>query len=259
MISRALRGAFKSLRQYHGPDAPRAAMDALYRQFMSSGDLVFDIGAHVGDRTSAFRRLGARVLALEPQPLLVRALTLIHGRDEDVEILGAAAGAGMGEVTLRLNVDNPTVSTASGEFISRSQGAVGWEQQIWDDEITVDVLALDELIDMYGCPTFIKIDVEGYEDIVLNGLSRPVEALSFEFTTIARAVAMRSLARLSQLGDYEFNFVLGESYSMAFDQWVTIESIAQYLLDLPHSANSGDVYARLAQTRPLPATRVRRP
>ena len=69
MTSRALAGVIRSLRIYHGPDAPRAEMDALYAQFLKPGDLVFDIGAHIGDRTSSFRRLGAHVVALEPQPL----------------------------------------------------------------------------------------------------------------------------------------------------------------------------------------------
>lgn len=244
MISRALRGTFRSLRLYHGPHAPRAEMDALYQQFVSPGDLVFDIGAHVGDRTSAFRRLGARVVALEPQPLMLRTLSLIHGRDESVEILGAAAGAGAGEMVLKVNVDNPTVSTASDDFIARASGAPGWEAQAWNEEITIDVLTLDELIACYGRPAFTKIDVEGFEDIVLNGLSRPLPALSFEFTTIARDVAMRALARLSELGEYAFNVALGESYRMSLDAWVGIEAIAQHVLDLPHSANSGDVYAR---------------
>ncbi len=93
MVSRALQGVFRSLRLYHGPDAPKAAMDALYRQFVEPGDLVFDIGAHVGDRVSSFRRLGARVIAVEPQPLLVSALRHIHGRDPLVEIVARAAGS----------------------------------------------------------------------------------------------------------------------------------------------------------------------
>ena len=61
--------------------ARNAAMDALYGQFLTPGDLAFDIGSHVGDRISSFRRLGARVVALEPQPGPARAIRLIHGRD----------------------------------------------------------------------------------------------------------------------------------------------------------------------------------
>src|SRR5262245_22407000 len=80
----------KSLRVYYGNQERNRAMEALYRRFLSAGDLAFDIGAHVGDRISAFRRIGARVVAVEPQPAPARALRLIHGRDPGVKLLGAA-------------------------------------------------------------------------------------------------------------------------------------------------------------------------
>ncbi len=71
---RTARGVMRSLGIYYGHRKRNAAMDELYRQFVKPGDLVFDIGAHVGDRVGAFRRLGARVVAVEPQPALVRTL-----------------------------------------------------------------------------------------------------------------------------------------------------------------------------------------
>ncbi|HRD74433.1 MAG TPA: hypothetical protein PK264_00620 [Hyphomicrobiaceae bacterium] len=57
----------RSIVTYHGDAAKTAAMDHLYSRFVKPGDLAFDIGAHVGDRTASFLRLGARVVALEPQ------------------------------------------------------------------------------------------------------------------------------------------------------------------------------------------------
>ena len=59
-------------------------MDRLYGSFVRRGDLVFDVGAHVGDRVASFRRLGARVVAVEPQPALVKVLKLFYGRSADV-------------------------------------------------------------------------------------------------------------------------------------------------------------------------------
>ena len=82
----------RSLRIYYGDPARAGALDTLYGPFLRPGDLAFDIGAHVGDRTASFRRLGARVVALEPQPACFRALRLIHGRDADVTLVRAAAG-----------------------------------------------------------------------------------------------------------------------------------------------------------------------
>jgi FkbM family methyltransferase len=245
MVSEALQGVFRSLRLYHGPEAPKARMDALYVRFMAPDDIVFDIGAHVGDRVSSFRRLGARVVALEPQPLLQRALHHIHGRDPGVFLVPAAVGSENHEAVLHINSRNPTVSTMSDAFMVEAFGADGWEDQIWDRVISVPVVTLDTLISKFGPPVFIKIDVEGVEDEVLQGLTQSVPALSFEFTTIARDVAMRCLDRLSELGPYRFDVVLGESQMPVFHRWITAQEMAHYIRNLPHAANSGDVYALL--------------
>lgn len=246
MVSQALRGVFRSLRIYLGPDAPRDAMDDLYRNFIEPGALVFDIGAHVGDRVASFRRLGARVVAVEPQPLLFSALHHVHGRDPLVEIVDRAVGTDAGIRELYVNTANPTVSTLSEDFIHQAEGARGWEGQVWDDRMPIEIVTLDGLIARYGVPSFVKIDVEGFEDAVLRGLSQPVKALSFEFTTIARDVAMGCFDRLLALGAYRYNWSLGETQKLTFDRWLTDAEIAEYLSNLPHDANSGDVYAMLA-------------
>ncbi|MFL5031535.1 MAG: FkbM family methyltransferase, partial [Xanthobacteraceae bacterium] len=186
---RTTLGVLRSLRIYYGDRGRRAAMQRLYGQFVRPGDLVFDIGAHVGDRTAVFQRLGARVVAVEPQPALVKILTLLYGRDPAVTIEAAALGRRSGSVALRLNPDNPTVSTASAAFIAAADGAPGWHGQAWTRSIDVPMTTLDELIARHGLPAFAKIDVEGFEAEALLGLSRPLAALSFEFTTIQRDVA----------------------------------------------------------------------
>jgi FkbM family methyltransferase len=235
----------RSLRVYHGDAERNARMDALYARFLKPGDLAFDIGAHVGDRISSFRRLGARVVALEPQPGPARAIRLIHRRDPGVTLLQAAGGEREGEITLHVNSANPTVSTASDDFVRAAEGVGGWEGQVWDAAIVVPCLTLDRLIAEHGRPAFIKIDVEGFEDRVLAGLAQPVAALSFEFTTIAREVGQRCLDRLAALGSYRFDVALGESQRLEFERWVNPAEMSAYLRELPHEANSGDVYAVL--------------
>ena len=241
--AREWRALARSIKIYHLDRAHHRAMDRLYSQFIKPGDLVFDIGAHVGDRISSFRRCGAKVVALEPQPGPLRVIGFLHGRDRDVQILASAAGAETGMLTLSINSANPTVSTASDAFVSAAQNAKGWEGQVWDHQIEVPVTTLDALISQYGLPKFIKSDVEGFEHAVLMGLSRAVPVLSFEFTTIARDVAQDCLDRVVILGYSHFNVALGESQKMVFSRPVDLARMSAWLATIPHEANSGDVYA----------------
>ena len=236
---RALR---RSWRIYHGDRRQDLKLDALYRAFVKPGDLVFDVGAHVGHRAASFARLGARVVAVEPQwlpSMLIRAVWGWRG----VSVVRAACGASVGTATMHVNSDNPIVSTMSSQFVDASKGARGWEGQTWDREIKVPMVTLDSLIAAHGEPAFIKIDVEGFEREALAGLGKRVPALSFEFTTIQKDVAAQCLARCVELGYGRFNAVIGETHALVFDEPVDASRLAQWLADLPHEANSGDIYA----------------
>jgi FkbM family methyltransferase len=242
---RTARGIVRSLRIYYGGRDRRAALDRHYAAFVSPGDLVFDIGAHVGDRIAAFRRLGARVVGVEPQPALARTLRLLFSRDKAVTIEQAAVGSRHGTLTLRLNLDNPTVSTASEAFIAAARNAPGWEGQAWTGTVTVPMTTLDALIARHGLPRFVKIDVEGFEAEVLAGLAQPVAALSFEFTTIQRDIAGAAIARCAQIGYAGFRGSLGESLAFVHQRPVTGQEMVAWLMTLPDHANSGDIYATL--------------
>ena len=239
---RTARATLRSLRIYYGDRKRAAAMDRLYGNFVRSGDLVFDVGAHVGDRVASFRRLGARVVAVEPQRAMVRALRLLYGRDRSVTIEAVAVGGQPGRARMLINSDNPTVSSVSSAFVEAAHEAPGWETQRWGDFADVEITTLDALMARHGVPAFIKIDVEGFEAEALSGLSLAVRALSFEFTTIQPDVALACIKRCTTMGYERFNAAVGESQALV-GEWVGAKEIAQWLSALPQAANSGDIYA----------------
>jgi FkbM family methyltransferase len=242
---RSAVGAARSLVIYYSNPVRTWRMDRLYSNFVRQGDLVFDIGSHVGNRIGSFRRLGCRVVAVEPQPRLVRILRRFYGRDQGVTIQPMAIAAAPGSIELFVNLDNPSLSTASSGFVAAASAAPGWRGEHWPGRLVAPTITLDELIERHGEPTFAKIDVEGFEAEALAGLSRPLDAFSFEFTTILRRVAIECVTRCQALGAYRFNAALGESQRLAFTRWIDAGEIERWLWALPEGVNSGDIYARL--------------
>src|SRR5262249_58503741 len=103
------------------------------------------------------RRLDARVVAVEPQPALIKTLQLMFGRDRAVTIEPVAVGRSAGVIDLKLNLDNPTVSTVSDAFLRAADGAAGWERQAWTKIVPVPVTTIDTRITRHGRPPFLKI------------------------------------------------------------------------------------------------------
>ena len=146
--------------------------------------LIFDVGANRGQRTRVFLKLGARVVAVEPDAANQALLRKRFGRSEahSVTIVGRAVSDAEGTATLLVHEPGSGLNSLSRK----------WAQALAEDEKRfgrklefngtqqVETVTLDKLIAEFGTPDYVKIDVEGHEPSVLRGLTRPVPLLSFE-------------------------------------------------------------------------------
>ncbi len=221
-----------------------------YSQYVNEGDLCFDIGANIGNRIGVFLKLGATVVAVEPQNSCMRKLLKKYGNNNKVFLVHKALGSREGKGNLKLS-NSHTVSSMSEEWIDCVRDSdmffTSTSAFQWHENVTVPVTTLDKLIRKYGSPAVCKIDVEGFEYQVIKGLSQPAEMISFEFTPTPKLInrSIESIKHLSAIGNVQFNYSFGESMILALPEWVDDGKICDLLLSIPYkTAFSGDIYAR---------------
>ncbi len=235
----------RSLAVYHGIPLRQRRLRRLYRTFAGPDDLVFDLGAHVGNRTRALAQLGCRVIALEPQPDVARLLRWIVGQTPGVEVVEAAAANRPGRIQLAISDLAPTMTTTAHDWREAREQDPVFAEVSWNRAIDVPAVTLDELITRYGRPRFVKLDVEGAEPEVLAGLTEAVPAVSFEYLPGALDYASACMNRLATLGTYRYNWSPGESYTLVSRDWLTADRLLDALRSPAGQVRSGDVYARL--------------
>jgi FkbM family methyltransferase len=218
-------------------------MKQFYRGFIHPGDICFDVGANLGNRTQVFLELGARVIAIEPQESCRRILERRFNRKPNFLLIGAALGQNEGVAELSI-ANESTISSMSRKWIAAVTASGRFSSYQWPNTVTVPVTTLDAVIAQYGVPSFVKIDVEGFELEVLRGLRQPVGTLSFEFIPEMLVSVEECLRHLSSLGAIECNYSLCESMMLERPQWLNTADLMAALLSLPDTSVFGDVYVR---------------
>jgi FkbM family methyltransferase len=200
-----------------------------------SGDLIFDIGANHGQKVDIFLRLGARVVAVEPdefnQGVLRRKFLGWRITPKPVTIVGKAVSDNAVSQTMWVDAPGSAKNTLSSKWVEtlRADKERFGERLDFAQTKNVQTTTLEELIAACGEPFFIKIDVEGYEPNVLRGLKRPVKFLSFEVNLpefhAEGLECLDLLERISKNG--RFNYTLDCQRGLELNQWIGFQEFVQ--------------------------------
>lgn len=222
------------------------AREKFYASFVQSGDLCFDVGANLGNRVAPLLAAGARVVAVEPQPDCQLYLRRRFGNN--ITLVPKGLSEAIGKATMFVS-DSHTLSSFSKTWID-SVKTSRFSSATWDRKIEVEMTTLDELIDEYGTPQFIKIDVEGYEANVLHGLSRDVAMISFECTVPEQQG--KAVQCLDVIAAFTPNGVCnhsrGESADFSMPEWMPLRNMREFVAseEFIQSCGSGDIYVKSA-------------
>lgn len=258
MITQAIRSVLKKVALEHyidlllfkkrirkgGYTSTVSNIENLYSYIIKDNDLVFDIGANIGNYSQAFNNLGAKVISLEPQSTCFDFLKIRFKNNSRVTIVKCAADNSIGERSIFLS-NSHTVSSMSEEWIKNVKQSNRFPEANWKKKETIHTTTLDFLIEKYGTPSYCKIDVEGFEYNVLSGLSKKISLISIEFTYEHLENTKKCLQHLEKIGKIS---ILIEGSKNDFNDpnnWCDSKEIIRKIELLNDKKAGGDLFIKI--------------
>ena len=139
----------------------------LIRHLVAPGTTALDVGASIGIYSAEMARYAGKAIAFEANPAVAAFARSVAARNVEVVNVALSSRAGRTTLTVPLNARGRAVTELA---------SIAPNQQSGENVVTVDVETrrLDDF-SVSNC-SFIKIDVEGHEQAVLDGAAALIAA-----------------------------------------------------------------------------------
>ena len=184
--------------------------------------LLFDIGANRGDAVVAGLELGYKVIALEPAPRVFSKLATNFIYEPNVVPLRLAVSDSANERIEFYECVEDGLSTAEKAWLTDPRMPYNGKDF---RTIKVPTCTMDWLVETYGVPDLVKIDVEGAEWAVFRGMTKHYGKIAFEWTQETLDQHEEQLVYLKSIGYTKFRMQFIEHHLQEPDtEWLPIKS-----------------------------------
>lgn len=157
----------------------------LKKILVSNGsEIIYDVGANQGDKTRQYLSFSPKkVIAFEPDTKNQKILNLRFRRRSNFILDSNAVSDRVGKSEFYVLSPGDALNSLNPKWkkLLENENTNRWKRRHdFENVVEITTTTLDESINRYGKPGYIKIDVEGHELSCLLGLNQPIKAVSFE-------------------------------------------------------------------------------
>jgi FkbM family methyltransferase len=222
------------------------------KRFSKKSNLIIDLGMNNGDDTDYYLKTGARVVAVDANPAIcefARNRFETHIQSGSLVILNVAIDENDECVKkpFFINLDNDHWSSLDIGWATREHSRVR--------EVAVDCMSIAKLFADFGVPKYLKVDVEGADEMVLDQL-RYLGEIPFYLSVEDCRFGYRYMDKMSALGyngfklldqsevagltDTNLNYLFKKSSSGPFGEGVPGEWLSYADMNLLYSCTVRD-------------------
>ncbi len=170
----------RSVNKFFGVDVVRYPTENLDRRIKLLNnyniDVIIDVGANIGQYGGEMRSIGfkGQIISFEPLKKAFEKLEKNASKDPNWRVFNSSIGEKDGQTTI--NVSKNSVSSSLLDHLPQLTESA--PQAAFVDKETIEIKKLDTIfdsLDIKGKNIYLKIDTQGYEEMVLAGAEKSLQ------------------------------------------------------------------------------------